>query len=66
MLNPTAWAWGAKSGFFWAGTSKVGLTWSWWRFPETKGRTFAQIDTLFRDKTKVRNFKTTRLAMGEH
>ncbi|KAF1358426.1 maltose permease MAL61 [Lizonia empirigonia] len=66
MLNPTAWAWGAKSGFFWAGTSVVGLAWSWWRLPETKGRTFAQIDTLFRNKTKARKFKTTRLATGEH
>jgi SP family general alpha glucoside:H+ symporter-like MFS transporter len=29
MLNPTAWGWGAKAGFFWAGTSVLGILWSW-------------------------------------
>jgi SP family general alpha glucoside:H+ symporter-like MFS transporter len=57
MLNPTAWAWGAKAGFFWSGTAVLGLGWSWWRLPETKGRTFAQIDILFRNKTSARKFK---------
>lgn len=65
MLNPTAWAWGAKSGFFWAGTAVVGLIWSWWRLPETKGRTFAQIDVLFRKKTSARKFKVTRVVQDE-
>jgi SP family general alpha glucoside:H+ symporter-like MFS transporter len=64
MLNPTAWAWGAKSGFFWAGTSVIGLIWSWWRLPETKGRTFAEIDLLFKRKTKARKFKGTKV--GHH
>jgi SP family general alpha glucoside:H+ symporter-like MFS transporter len=35
----------------------LGLVWSWWRLPETKGRTFAQIDILFRNKTSARKFK---------
>ncbi|KAJ8105705.1 hypothetical protein OPT61_g10019 [Boeremia exigua] len=61
MLNPTAWAWGAKAGFFWAGTSVLGLVWSWWRLPETKGRTFAQIDVLFRRRTGARGFKSAQL-----
>lgn len=65
MLNPTAWAWGAKAGFFWAGTALVGLLWSWWRLPETKGRTFAQIDVLFRGKTGARMFKGMRVEGGE-
>ncbi|KAF1931156.1 sugar transporter [Didymella exigua CBS 183.55] len=61
MLNPTAWAWGAKAGFFWAATASVGLAWSWCRLPETKDRTFAQIDVLFRDETGARKFKRTRV-----
>lgn len=65
MLNPTAWAWGAKAGFFWAGTAVIGLLWSWWRLPETKGRTFAQIDVLFRSKTSARRFKGTRVEGSE-
>jgi SP family general alpha glucoside:H+ symporter-like MFS transporter len=65
MLNPTAWAWGAKAGFFWAGTAVIGLVWSWRRLPETKGRTFAQIDVLFRNKTSARQFKGTRVEGGD-
>lgn len=65
MLNPTAWAWGAKAGFFWAATSVVGLAWSWARLPETKGRTFAQIDVLFRSKTAARQFRGARVG-SEH
>lgn len=61
MLNPTAWAWGARAGFFWSGTAILGLIWSWWRLPETKGRTFAQIDILFRNKTSARDFKGSLL-----
>ncbi|KAH6621957.1 maltose permease MAL61 [Boeremia exigua] len=64
MLNPTSWAWGAKSGFFWAGTALLGLGWSWWRLPETKGRTFAQIDGLFREGTGARRFKGKVLGEG--
>ncbi|KAJ4991625.1 sugar porter family MFS transporter [Stagonosporopsis vannaccii] len=65
MLNPTAWAWGAKSGFFWAGTAVVGLVWSWFRLPETKGRTFAEIDVLFRNARTARKFKSTQIVREE-
>ncbi|KAF3007639.1 hypothetical protein E8E13_008560 [Curvularia kusanoi] len=65
MLNPTAWNWGAKAGYFWAGTALIGVIWSWWRLPETKGRTFAQIDLLFRDQTDARYFKDSRLIPNE-
>lgn len=61
MLNPTAWAWGAKAGFFWAGTALLGLVWSWFRLPETKERTFAEIDGLFREEVKARDFKGRRV-----
>lgn len=64
MLNPTAWDWGPKAGFFWAGTSVVGLAWSWWRLPETKERTFSEIDALFRNKTSARKFRVTKVAGG--
>ena len=64
MLNPTAWDWGPKAGFFWAGTSIAGLVWSWWRLPETKERTFAEIDALFRNETSARKFKGTNIVGG--
>ncbi|KAH3686957.1 hypothetical protein WICPIJ_002055 [Wickerhamomyces pijperi] len=61
MLNPTAWNWKAKSGFFWAGLIFIALVWSWFEFPETKGRTFAELDKLFHDGVKARDFKTTKV-----
>jgi SP family general alpha glucoside:H+ symporter-like MFS transporter len=64
MLNPTAWGWGAKAGFFWAGTSVLGILWSWWRLPEPKGRTFGELDELFERKVPARNFRTTDFMIG--
>ncbi|KAI4910675.1 hypothetical protein J4E90_006930 [Alternaria incomplexa] len=64
MLNPTAWGWGAKAGFFWAGTSVIGILWGWWRLPEPKGRTFGELDELFERKVAARKFKTTDSTVG--
>lgn len=33
MLNPDAWNWGAKAGFFWAGLALICLVWSFFRLP---------------------------------
>jgi SP family general alpha glucoside:H+ symporter-like MFS transporter len=59
MLNPTAWNWGAKSGFFWAGTCLVAAVWTYFRLPEPKGRTFGEIDILFEKGVSARKFKKT-------
>jgi SP family general alpha glucoside:H+ symporter-like MFS transporter len=61
MLNPTAWGWGAKSGFFWAGTAVMGMLWSWWRLPEPKGMTFGELDECFERRLDARRFKIVRL-----
>lgn len=37
QLTSSAWNWGAKSGFFWAGSCAIFLTWMFWRLPEPKG-----------------------------
>jgi hypothetical protein len=34
------------------------------RLPETKGRTFAEIDILFKNNVKARDFKQTRVDLG--
>lgn len=59
MLNPTAWNWGAKSGFFWAGTCFVCAVWTFFRLPEPKGRTYGELDILFENRVSARKFKTT-------
>ncbi|PNY24100.1 General alpha-glucoside permease [Tolypocladium capitatum] len=59
MLNPTAWNWGAKSGFFWAGTCLTCAVWTYFRLPEPKGRTYGELDVLFENGVSARKFKTT-------
>lgn len=59
MLNPNAWNWGAKAGFFWAGTGALCAVWTYFRVPEPKGRTYAEMDMLFDAQTSARKFKET-------
>ncbi|OAA54712.1 Sugar/inositol transporter [Niveomyces insectorum RCEF 264] len=59
MLNPTAWNWKAKAGFFYAGLAFLCLIWTYFRLPETKNRTYAELDLLFEKKTGARKFKST-------
>ncbi|KAJ5723144.1 General alpha-glucoside permease [Penicillium malachiteum] len=59
MLNPSSWNWGAKSGFFYSGTSAICLLWAWFRLPEPKGRTYAELDLLFEHRVSARNFGST-------
>lgn len=59
MLNPTAWNWRAKAGFFWAASCVLCLVWTYFRLPEPKGRTYAELDLLFEQEVPARKFKTT-------
>ncbi|KAM0322679.1 hypothetical protein ACHAQA_009269 [Verticillium albo-atrum] len=61
MLNPIEWNWKGKAGFFWAGTSACVAAWSYFRLPETQGRTYEELDLLFHDKVPARKFKSTHV-----
>ncbi|KAM0326267.1 hypothetical protein ACHAQA_006864 [Verticillium albo-atrum] len=61
MLNPSAWNWGAKAGFFWAGTCALCFVWTYFRLPEPKGRTYGELDVLFEQNVSARKFKTTKV-----
>lgn len=61
MLNPSAWDWGAKAGFFWAGMCFLCLLWAFFRLPEPKGRTYAELDLLFELETPARKFSSTQV-----
>lgn len=63
MLNPTAWNWGALTGFFWAGAAVIGFTFTWFMVPESKGRTTAEMDILFEQQIHVRKFKETKVSL---
>jgi len=61
MINPTAWNWRNRAGFFWAGTCFLMLIYHYFRLPEPSGRTFAEIDLLFERKVPARKFKSTNV-----
>jgi len=59
MLNPTAWNWAAKSGFFWSGVCFLLFIYCYFRLPEPKGRTYGDLDVLFERRISARRFKST-------
>ena len=59
MINPTAFDWGAKAAFFWAGFCTIALVWTYFRLPEPKGKTYAELDVLFERKISARKFKSS-------
>lgn len=61
MLNPEAWNWGAKTGFFWFGICLCCVAWTFFRLPEPKGRTFGELDVLFEQRISARKFASTKV-----
>ncbi|KAL5611173.1 hypothetical protein FOBRF1_007290 [Fusarium oxysporum] len=66
MLSPTAWNWGAKAGLFYAGTNALCLLWCFFRLPESKDRSFGELDILFEQRVSARKFKTTSVDEFAH
>lgn len=66
--KPSGWGWSAKSAFFWAGCCALCITWIFFRLPEPKGRTYAEMDVLFERGVSARNFRDTKLDIfrGDH
>lgn len=64
MVQTVSWNWGAKSGFFYGGVMAIGLIWAYFRLPETKNRTFAETDILFKNKVNARDFSKTKVDIG--
>ncbi|KAI1876750.1 uncharacterized protein JN550_000822 [Neoarthrinium moseri] len=67
MLNSTsdAWGWGAKSGLFYFGLCSIWAVWIFFCLPETKNRSFAELDILFQKKTSARKFATAQVDLFE-
>ncbi|KAI0406370.1 general alpha-glucoside permease [Xylaria palmicola] len=61
QLSPDEWNWGLKSGFFWAGINAIFTAYVFFRLPETKGRTYAELDILFENKVPARKFASTKI-----
>ncbi|RHZ67847.1 hypothetical protein CDV55_102711 [Aspergillus turcosus] len=56
MINPSAWDWVGKAGFFFGGLSVLCTLWTFLRLPETGGRTYEELDILFKKKVSARKF----------
>ncbi len=65
QLNNTAWNWGAKAAFFWAGTTLIGLVFTFFYIPETRDRTTAELDILFEKKVPSRQFARTQVDISD-
>lgn len=61
MMQKASWNWGAKSGFFYGAIMGIGLIWAYFRLPETKNRTFAEMDILFKNEVRARDFEKTKV-----
>ncbi|KAH8690272.1 putative MFS transporter [Talaromyces proteolyticus] len=61
MINSDQGDWRGKTGFLFGGISLVCYIWCFFRLPESKGRTFEELDILFERKVPPRNFKNYNL-----
>lgn len=65
MLNPSAWNWGAKAGFFYGGTCVLSLVYTYFCIPEPSGRTYAELSILFQRNVSARSFAKTHVDLAE-
>ncbi|KAN0084982.1 Sugar transporter domain containing protein [Elaphomyces granulatus] len=67
MLNPGAWDWGNYAGFLWAGICFLCIVYTYFRVPEPRGRSFAELDLLFERGVDARKFASTKVdVFGEN
>jgi SP family general alpha glucoside:H+ symporter-like MFS transporter len=61
MLSPTSWNWGPKSGLFWAGSAGLSTLYCFLRLPETKQRSYGELDLMFEKGIPAWRFKGTKV-----
>lgn len=61
QLSATAWNWSSRAAFFWAGSCLLSAIWVYFRLPEPKGRTYAEMDLLFEQRVPARQFASTKI-----
>lgn len=59
QVNPTAWNWQGRAGFFWFGSCALTFVWAFFRLPEMRGRSYREIDILFARRIPARQFQST-------
>ncbi|KAI6849743.1 hypothetical protein KC332_g956 [Hortaea werneckii] len=57
MIQESSWDWGGRCGLLWGGIMAIMFVWAFFRVPETKHRTFEEVDLLFANGVGARKFK---------
>lgn len=66
QLSSVAWNWSSRSAFFWGGSCLLCVVWVYFRLPEPKGRTYAELDLLFEHRVPARKFASTTIDPFSH
>ncbi|KAF5009982.1 hypothetical protein FDECE_3843 [Fusarium decemcellulare] len=61
FMNPTKWNLKGYTGFIWGSTAFIVFIWGYFRLPETKNRTFEELDLLFANRVSARKFKSCKI-----
>jgi SP family general alpha glucoside:H+ symporter-like MFS transporter len=61
MLSPNEWDWAGMAGFFFAGLTVLLIVFMFFMLPETRNRSFAELDVLFENKVSARKFHKTNV-----
>jgi MFS transporter, SP family, general alpha glucoside:H+ symporter len=59
FMNPQAWNLKGYTGFIWGGTAALMSIWAYFRLPESKDRTYHELDILFAKRVSARRFRAT-------
>ncbi|ORY55853.1 general substrate transporter [Pseudomassariella vexata] len=65
FMSPTAWNAKGKTAFFWGSLSFLTTVWGFFRLPETKDRTFAEMDFMFQKGVPARKFASYKIDQDE-
>ncbi|KAH8705544.1 maltose permease MAL31 [Talaromyces proteolyticus] len=65
FMNPTAWNLKGYTGFFWGSTALLTFVWAFFRLPETKGRSYDELNMLFSNHIAARSFQNCEVSSFE-
>jgi SP family general alpha glucoside:H+ symporter-like MFS transporter len=62
FMNPTEWDLKGYTGLVWGGTALCTFIWAFFRLPESRGRTYEELDILFAKRVPARKFKNYKIS----